>query len=747
MKKTLTIFTVLWLFVLLFSCEEEQIDNVVPTLKGCKDLTIHIRQGTDDLLKEGIKAIDDVDGDITDRIQITHSVAWNKEGIYEVMYAVTDMAGNQQTAKIKVTIVSENPILSFESSQDTIQVKLDEKVNLLEGVKAIDAEDGDITPNIKVYNKDNILISNCKEYVFETGGSYTFKYSVMDTEKNNVEKTLIFTAVYDWGKAAVVPNFQIPQEYVEHIGKNWDKWGWGKTYSFFNKIAHTPKDYKELLSKLKLFEAQAMSVAYVKYGRRDMSLEEYRKYLKDWYIIIDESIDEHQLNAKEFQGVFDETLSGPLAKPVTNPELSNHGHGVDIVLPNIIRNRKAISGEAKGLCTDMILAGANKAIISTGQKYDSWEEINSQNFQITPDKKCILSQSFSGWNNGVYSSFEWNNMIHRENYDTDYDTVRSLNDLRREFDFWKEFLQNRNIIVCNSAGNVGTNKKNYDPHPNYRYRFIRRITQPGDEISYYKPYEVKDDTITFSCDVSYFPNGIKDKLILPVGAIQYFDGNWESHIYNVISNGETFYGISGFQNLWRDGGVTGTSASAPFLAGTLYLAATKNPKLTCEELTDKARAYSETDIKLYYTEKVAPALIGEIGSHRNNSSIQTHKFDHSAKGYCFKVGEYMEAEMTEPMLSPVSLKSKEKVVLDLGNYPLIYAYGLGVVNDKGENAATLQIEDVKGSYYIDTKVLKKAGKKAGDKIKIQITYLVEDVDNNDSLVAFKTLFEEIELTE
>ena len=70
------------------------------TLNG-GNITIKVGQTYHEL---GVKAYDDIDGDISSKIVIYNGVNTNKAGIYYVKYSVSDKAGNKATAIRKVTV-------------------------------------------------------------------------------------------------------------------------------------------------------------------------------------------------------------------------------------------------------------------------------------------------------------------------------------------------------------------------------------------------------------------------------------------------------------------------------------------------------------------------------------------------------------------------------------------------------------------------------------------------------------------
>ncbi|MBP3255182.1 MAG: polysaccharide deacetylase family protein [Clostridia bacterium] len=82
------------------------IDDVPPEieLNGKKSQTVYINN---DYEEEGATAIDEKDGDITDKITIIGNVDTSKEGKYTITYKVTDSSGNEAIETREVTVREE----------------------------------------------------------------------------------------------------------------------------------------------------------------------------------------------------------------------------------------------------------------------------------------------------------------------------------------------------------------------------------------------------------------------------------------------------------------------------------------------------------------------------------------------------------------------------------------------------------------------------------------------------------------
>ena len=67
-----------------------------------KDCKVNYNEPFDPL--KGVKATDNVDGDITDRISVINNVTGNLVGSFRVEYKVEDSSGNQTTVYRAVTV-------------------------------------------------------------------------------------------------------------------------------------------------------------------------------------------------------------------------------------------------------------------------------------------------------------------------------------------------------------------------------------------------------------------------------------------------------------------------------------------------------------------------------------------------------------------------------------------------------------------------------------------------------------------
>lgn len=157
----------------------EILDETAPkiTLNGENPLEIEIGENYEE---PGATAEDDVDGDITNNIEISGEVDTDKPGEYEIIYTVSDEAGNstEETRVVNVvdktapeiTLIGDNPLeLEVGDTYDE------------QGASAEDNVDGDITDDIEISGEVNT----------EEVGEYEITYTVSDAAGNETIETRI----------------------------------------------------------------------------------------------------------------------------------------------------------------------------------------------------------------------------------------------------------------------------------------------------------------------------------------------------------------------------------------------------------------------------------------------------------------------------------------------------------------------------------------------------------------------------
>ncbi|EGY4491804.1 DUF5011 domain-containing protein [Listeria monocytogenes] len=130
---------------------------------------------------ENVTAFDTEDGDVTSRIEVTENdVNSQVPGTYSVTYQVTDSYGTTTTKTIQVRVFNDKPIISAVNKELVVGDTFDP----LEGVRANDKQDGDLTNNIRIQAND---VDSTK------AGVYHVTYVVEDSAGEVSEKTVTIT--------------------------------------------------------------------------------------------------------------------------------------------------------------------------------------------------------------------------------------------------------------------------------------------------------------------------------------------------------------------------------------------------------------------------------------------------------------------------------------------------------------------------------------------------------------------------
>ncbi|MBC2174313.1 LPXTG cell wall anchor domain-containing protein [Listeria booriae] len=130
----------------------------------------------------GVSATDPEDGNLSSSVKITaNDVDTTKEGVYHVTYSVTDSDGNTTTKQVTV-IVTSNDAPTITATDHTL--KKGAKFDPMADVSAADAEDGNLTKEIKITAND---VDTSQE------GTYHVTYSVTDSDENTTTKQITVT--------------------------------------------------------------------------------------------------------------------------------------------------------------------------------------------------------------------------------------------------------------------------------------------------------------------------------------------------------------------------------------------------------------------------------------------------------------------------------------------------------------------------------------------------------------------------
>ncbi len=172
-------------------------DTIPPTLTlfGEKNTTLEFGKKYQEA---GFEAIDNVDGNITNKVTIQNNLNSNKLGEYTITYSVTDSSRNEAKAIRTIKVVDTTPPTIILKGDKTISLELQEHYIEL-GAEAIDNVDGNISSKIKIIGK----VDTSK------AGKYTITYSVTDSSGNeaNITREVIINDPYAY----------IPKEIDDYI--------------------------------------------------------------------------------------------------------------------------------------------------------------------------------------------------------------------------------------------------------------------------------------------------------------------------------------------------------------------------------------------------------------------------------------------------------------------------------------------------------------------------------------------------
>ena len=152
------------------------IKDEAPVITGVSDKTIEKYDDFDPL--DGVEVTDDNDKDIKSKLKVTGEVNNKVVGEYKLSYSVTDSANNTTkaqriiTVEAKVTsgsVINKAPVITGVKDQT---IKVGQEFDPKLGVKANDAEEGDLTSSIKI--DGNVDINN--------PGEYKLTYTVQDSK-------------------------------------------------------------------------------------------------------------------------------------------------------------------------------------------------------------------------------------------------------------------------------------------------------------------------------------------------------------------------------------------------------------------------------------------------------------------------------------------------------------------------------------------------------------------------------------
>ena len=189
-------------------------DNSAPviTLKGEQSVTIKVGENYEDA---GATANDDVDGDITQSIEITGMIITGAPGVYTLTFNVKDNSGNAATPVVRtVRVVDEvAPVITLKGEQ-SVTIKVGENYEDA-GATANDDVDGDITQSIEI---TGLIIKG-------TPGIYTLTFKVKDKSGNAAAPVVRTVRVRVVDEVAPVITLKGEQSVTIKVGENYEDAG------------------------------------------------------------------------------------------------------------------------------------------------------------------------------------------------------------------------------------------------------------------------------------------------------------------------------------------------------------------------------------------------------------------------------------------------------------------------------------------------------------------------------------------
>ncbi len=169
-------------------------DKILPEIKLKGRVVIDILLG-EDYTEEGYSAIDNIDGDITDKVVIDNKVDNKKIGNYKITYKVSDTSGNTVTRIRNINVV--NKLLEYKSEYD----KIDNTINGWWSGNKFDNKRPDGAANIDDLKKYNAYFMGPDEkkiyLTYDEGANDTYLPQIVDVlNKYNVKATFFLCRNY-----------------------------------------------------------------------------------------------------------------------------------------------------------------------------------------------------------------------------------------------------------------------------------------------------------------------------------------------------------------------------------------------------------------------------------------------------------------------------------------------------------------------------------------------------------------------
>ena len=165
---------------------EVYIPNPIITIIGDNPLKHRILLPYKEL---GATAYDEIDGDITDKLQVVSTVNTDVKGKYEVEYSVTNSHGKVTTVKRIVDVFAPKPEITLNGDEFVKIFKDDIYIEL--GATAYDEIDGDLTGSIRIIGEVNPTTIDSYKLKYEVTNSFEeTSYKIRTVQVNNPEVTI-----------------------------------------------------------------------------------------------------------------------------------------------------------------------------------------------------------------------------------------------------------------------------------------------------------------------------------------------------------------------------------------------------------------------------------------------------------------------------------------------------------------------------------------------------------------------------
>ena len=195
-----------------------------PVFSGISDVRVHHGSSFDPYA--GVTASDKEDGDLTNSITVEGSVDVNTVGTYVLVYSVKDSDNNE--TKQSRTVVVYSLVPEFEGVTDTT-IQLGDAFDPMAGVKATDAEDGDLTDQVRVEGSVDVNVL----------GVYDLVYRVTDSanQTTTAQRSVIVSdsssyPPYESGKAYEAGDIVTGSDGNLYQCKPWPYTGWCSNPSY-----------------------------------------------------------------------------------------------------------------------------------------------------------------------------------------------------------------------------------------------------------------------------------------------------------------------------------------------------------------------------------------------------------------------------------------------------------------------------------------------------------------------------------